>query len=317
MAPVKVNVFAQDRGWLFEDLKEHFRRLDLDGITAVVSEAPHRHVDAWVALRTREAHASPDPGRTAVCVHDLFDEPGLYAPGGDRRGVHRVGGLVLCHPDQRRILEAAGVRLDRAKVLERPIGALSSFSLGDSRGARFTIGWVGRNHWRKRLNWFVEVTSMLAGNCSPFDVVLIGAGLEEAAANLQRCGIEVRVYPRDRYTIAEYPRLYRELDLLVITSMTEAGPLPLFEALASGLSVVSTPVGWAPWFAERAPPFVRLANTPAEIGGQIEQVRAARDALFRDRHEVAALARAWSLEGWLRDVARLAADLAGGATDRS
>src|SRR5262245_58616866 len=131
MAPVKVNVFAQDRGWLFEDLKEHFRRLDLEGVMVVASEAPRTDVDAWVALRTREAHRSPDPARTAVCVHDLFDEPGLYTPGGDRRGVHGAGGIVLCHPDQRRLLEAAGVRLDQPKVLERPIGALSSFAPGD------------------------------------------------------------------------------------------------------------------------------------------------------------------------------------------
>jgi glycosyltransferase involved in cell wall biosynthesis len=312
MPPIKVNVFAQDLGWLFQDLKEHFGRLALERVTIVVSEVPRTDADAWVALRTREAHTSPVPGRTVVCIHDLFDHPGLYAPDGDRRGVHGAGGMVLCHPDQRRLLNVAGVRLDRATILERPIGALSSFSPGDRRGARFTIGWVGRNHWRKRLDWFVEVTARLAGNRFPFDVVFIGMGLEEAAANVNRCGIEARVYPRDRYPIAEYPRLYRELDLLVITSMTEAGPLTLFEALASGVPVVSTPVGWAPWVSGRAPRAVRIAATPAEIGVRIGEVEEDRDALFRDRHGIAAIVRDWSLEGWLRDVARLAAGLVAG-----
>jgi glycosyltransferase involved in cell wall biosynthesis len=314
MAPVRVNVFARDLGWLFEDLKRHFLRADIVGVAVVASEEPCPDADAWVALRTREAHASPVPGRTAVCIHDLFDEPGLYAPDGDRRGVQGAGGIVLCHPLQRRLLEAAGVRLDRATVLERPIGALTSFAPGDHPNPRFTIGWVGRDHWRKRLDWFVEAVASFGQGRTGFDAVLIGSGLERAAADLWQLGIEARCYPRERHPIADYPRLYRQLDVLVITSETEAGPLTLFEALASGLAVASTPVGWAPWFSERAPRSVRIATTPAELGDRIGQVEADRDALFEERHGVAALVHDWSLEGWVRDVVRLAAGLATRAT---
>jgi glycosyltransferase involved in cell wall biosynthesis len=316
MGPVRINVFANDLGWLFEDLKQHFRRLDIEGTTLIVSEEPRHDVDAWVALRTREAHASPDLGRTAVCIHDLFDEPNLYALDGDRRGVHGAGGFVFCHPHQRLLLEAAGVRLDRATILERPIGALTSFTPSDHRNARFTIGWVGRYHPRKRLDWFVEAVTSFGQDHIGFEVVLIGLGLEGAAEDLRRRGIEARFYSRERYPIEEYPRLYRELDLLVITSLTEAGPLTLFEALASGLAVVSTPVGWAPRFSERAPRSVRIAETPAEIARQIGQVGEDRNALFRDRLGVAALVSGWSLESWLFEVVQLAAGLATRALER-
>jgi glycosyltransferase involved in cell wall biosynthesis len=310
MVAVRVNVFAKDLGWLFEDLKRHFRRLDIEGAAIIVSEEPRPDVDAWVALRTREAHASPDLGRTAVCIHDLFQEPNLYTRAGDRCGVHGAGGFVFCHPHQRLLLEAAGVRLDRATILERPIGALTSFTPSDRRNARFTIGWVGRYHLRKRLDWFVEAVTTFGQDQIGFDVVLIGVGLEGAAASLRRRCIEVRSYSREFYPIEEYPRLYRELDLLVITSMTEAGPLTLFEALASGLAVVSTPVGWAPQFSKLAPRFVRIAETPAEIAHLIGQVEEERDALFRDRRDVAALVCNWSLESWLCEVVQLAVGLA-------
>jgi glycosyltransferase involved in cell wall biosynthesis len=309
MAPIRVNVFARDLGWLFEDMKQHFLRAGVPGVSVVASEEPCLDVDAWVALRTREARASPVPGRTAVCIHDLFDEPGLYAPDGDRGGVHGAGGIVLCHPHQRRLLMAADVRLDRAHILERPIGALTSFAPADRRNERFTIGWVGRDHWRKRLDWFVEAVDRFARGRTDFDVVLIGSGLERATRDLQQLGIDARYYPRELYPIEAYPRLYRLLDVLVITSQTEAGPLTLFEALASGLAIVATPVGWAPWFSRRAPRSVRIATTPAEIGEQIGQVEADRDALFEDRHGVAAMVGDWSLEGWVRDVVRLAASL--------
>ena len=314
MVPVSVNVFARDFGWLFEDLKRHFRQLELEGLTVVVSEEPRADVDAWVALRTAEADAAPVPERTAVCIHDLFDEPGMYAPGGARRGVHGAGAFVLCHPHQRALLEAAGVAMDRATVLERPIGALSWFSPADHRSSRFTIGWVGRKHWRKRLDWFIEAVKGFGRGRTDFDVVLVGWDLEEAAEEIGRLGIEVRCYPRERHPIEDYPGFYHQLDVLVITSITEAGPLTLFEALASGLAVVSTRVGWAPWFSERAPRSVRIAEAPGEIADRIGQIEADRNARFEERHRTAALVREWSLEGWLRDVVQLAAGLAKGAT---
>jgi glycosyltransferase involved in cell wall biosynthesis len=306
---IKINVFARNLGWLFEDLKEQFRRLDGQGMTVLVSEEPRLDANAWVALRTGEAHMAPDLERTVACVHDLFDDPGLYTPNGGRRGVFSAGGIVLCHPDQRRLLEDAGVRLDRTAVLERPIGALTSFSPADCRNERLAIGWVGRNHWRKRIEWFIEAVEHLAQSGVEFDVVLIGAGLEDPRDTLERRGFSVRFYPRERHPIVEYPRLYRELDLLVITSMTEAGPLTLFEALASGLAVVSTPVGWAPWFSQRAPRSVRIASTPAHIAVEVGHVAANREALFQDRDRIARLVRDWSLESWLGDVIRLAMNL--------
>jgi hypothetical protein len=41
------------------------------------------------------------------------------------------------------------------------------------------------------------------------------------------------------------PRLYRGLDLYLITSRLEGGPLTLLEAAASGVPVIATPVGLA------------------------------------------------------------------------
>jgi glycosyltransferase involved in cell wall biosynthesis len=303
----RINVFANNLGWLFEDLKQHFSRLDVPGMTIVVSDEPRRDFDAWVALRTGEAHLTPDLARTAVCIHDLFDK---YQRDGSRRGVFDAGGLIFCHPHQRTLLEGSGVLLDRVAILERPIGALASFAPADRRNDRFSIGWVGRNHPRKRVGWFIEALTIFGQTQNDFDAILIGAGLHEAASALERQHIATRHYSREQYPIAEYPRLYRELNVIVITSTIEAGPLPLFEALASGLAVVSTSVGWAPWFSQRAPNHVRIAATPHQINNQLGEIKANRDHLFRDRFSIARLVGEWSLESWLCDVIQLAATLA-------
>lgn len=306
---LRINVYAEDHGWLFEDLKRHFDRLRIEGFEILISDRPVTASDRWVALRTREAGISPDLKRTVVCIHDLFCDSEMYRPGGSRWGVREAGGLVLSHPEQRRILIDSGVPLDQISILERPLGALSAFTVRQQRSARFSVGWVGRNHWRKRLNWLIEAVEALKFAPQELHVSLIGEGLEQAADCFLRRGVSCSLYPKSEYSIFEYPRLYQKLDCVVITSSTEAGPLPLFESLATGVPVVTTPVGWASYFAKRAPMYVRLAESPAEITATLKQLRVEKEELFEKRLDIARLVQDWSLDAWLVEVLNLAGSL--------
>jgi glycosyltransferase involved in cell wall biosynthesis len=318
MRAIKVNVYAENLGWLFEDLKRHFKRLDrAHGFEVLVSDRPLATADAWVALRTKEGSAAPDLRRTVVCIHDLFCEDGMYQPGGSRQAVRAAGAVVLAHPDQRRILSGEGISLRGVPVVERPLGALNIFTPRRQQAGGFRVGWVGRNHARKRLDWFVQAMTQLSPAPAQTRVSLVGSGLGEAAASLRARGVECGLYERDAYAIAAYPRLYRSLDCLVITSSTEAGPLPLFEALASGVPVVSTPVGWAPFFSAAAPRYVRLAGDPGEIATRLEQLSREKQPLFDERFEIARLVKEWSLDGWLLAVLELAGGLVASSSRRT
>jgi glycosyltransferase involved in cell wall biosynthesis len=101
------------------------------------------------------------------------------------------------------------------------------------------------------------------------------------------------------------------MDCLLITSLTEAGPLPLFEALATGVPVAATPVGWAPHFAALAPEFVRLGRSPAELAAHIIGFHSRRQELFARRHQIAALAATPRLDFWFREVLTMATRVAG------
>jgi glycosyltransferase involved in cell wall biosynthesis len=310
MRATKINVYAENRGWLFEDLKQHF--LELNGqndLVVSVSDQPELTADAWVALRTKEGAASPDLRRTVICVHDLFCEPGIYDYGGSRQSVRSAGGLVFSHPDQRTILSQAGISFERTRVLERPLGALSIFTPRQRETECFSVGWVGRNHSRKRLEWFIQAIQQLRQIPAELRISLIGRGLSEAAASLRESGLNCTLYEKQWHSIAQYPQLYQDLDCVVITSSTEAGPLPLFEALATGVPVVSTPVGWAPYFSQRAPRYVRLADSPDEITARLRQLRVEQQEMFKSRYEIAALVKGWSLETWLSLVLDLATSL--------
>jgi glycosyltransferase involved in cell wall biosynthesis len=311
MRAIKINVYAENLGWLFEDLKQHFKSLNyIHGCEVLVSDQPLAVADAWVALRTKEAKASPDIRRTVVCIHDLFCDDGMYQQGGHRQAVRDAGALVLSHPDQRRILSEAGISLQGVPIVERPLGALSIFTPRQQRSDRFCVGWVGRNHARKRLGWFVEAILELGLRPAPLRVALIGSGLGDAAASLRANGGDCSFYDKDAHEISTYPQLYQSLDCIVITSSTEAGPLPLFEALATGLPVVSTPVGWSPYFSDEAPRYVHLASNPHEIAVCLEQLRSEKQEIFDKRFEIAGLVKEWSLENWLSAVIELAVSLA-------
>lgn len=308
---LRINVYAEDRGWLFEDLKKHFQSLNqIHGFEVMISEQPLMTADTWVALRTSEAVFSPDLRRTVVCIHDLLFDNQMYRQNGSRRAVLRAGALVLSHPDQRAILTDEGISLEGIPILERPLGALNIFTPRRQLPARFSVGWIGREHPRKRLGWFVQAILELGLGPEQLQVALIGSGLGDAAAGLRADGVDCRLYDRDSHPISTYPQLYQNLDCVVITSTTEAGPLPLFEALATGLPVVSTPVGWAPFFSGQAPRYVHLAGDAQEIAAQLKQLRVQRQETFASRFEIAGLVKQWSLDGWLLAVLALAASLA-------
>ena len=307
-----INVFARDLGWLFEDLKRWFAAAAVDGWEIRASNQPLRDAQAWVALRTREAADSPDLSRTVVCLHDLLGEARDYQAGGSRAAVGQAGGLALCHPDQHVRLARAGLCFEGTAVVERPLGALSCFTRRDDLPPVFTVGWVGRDHPRKRLSWFLEAIGDGRAFGGRVRVVLLGAELEAARDAFVHRGVDCRHYPRAAHGITDYPAIYHQLDCLVITSSTEAGPLCLFEALASGLPVVSTPVGWSPLLSKAQVRYVRLAPDPAAIRSELLDIRQEREGLFGERATIAGLVERWNLEDWVLAVLHMAAGLTRG-----
>ncbi len=316
-SPLNINVCVKGSDdWLFGDLRKGFQRARVDGVEVMPTEIPLQNADGWIFIRTGEAANSPDLSRTVVCVHDLYDHDGIYAPGQPRRQALQARGVVLCHPRQRQILQDAGIDLSQSLVLERPLGALHEFTVRKSYGGlQFRVGWIGREHARKRTSWFAEAMQYFAGGKSEVVAVLIGKELEPLYQRLRADGIACEYFDRARVSIHGYPALYQQLDCVVITSSTEAGPLPLFEALATGLPVVSTRVGWAPHLARKAPDFIFLADSPEGIAAHLEIIRCRRDEMFASRFQIAALVEDYYLDDWFQQVLHLAVVVARNGTE--
>lgn len=307
-----VNFACMNRGWFFEDLKRHFVRAARSDVRVAVSDRPLAEADAWIFARTKEAADTPNPSRTIVQIHDMFDQ-NMYRAGGERACVGRCAAVVCTHPAQRTTLESSGIDLTGKSVVERPIGALEIFELRRALSERFTAAWVGRpaRHFGrevKRPEWFVDAVA------SPHvkqnvHTVLLGERLDQVFRKLREKDVSCELITKGSATVNDYPRHYARFDCLVITSESEAGPLPLFEALACGVPVISTPVGWAPrLIAPGQNGFI--VESIDGIAEALRTIRASREDWFNRRRTIRRSLQGFTLESWIEENLTLARRLA-------
>jgi glycosyltransferase involved in cell wall biosynthesis len=105
------------------------------------------------------------------------------------------------------------------------------------------IGTVGRLDEIKGVQYLLDAIPKIQAEIPDVQVLIVGDGtlraeLEEKA---ERLGVASNVvFTGERRDV---PRLYELMDVKIISSIREGGPLTLFEAMAAGTSVVTTPVG--------------------------------------------------------------------------
>ena len=110
------------------------------------------------------------------------------------------------------------------------------------------VGLVARFHPHKDHNNFIRAAALAGQECSALVFVLCGSGISERnaelAAWLAESGLRNRVILLEHQTSIR--TLLNGLDLLCVSSATEAFPLVLGEAMACGVPCVTTRVGDAP-----------------------------------------------------------------------
>jgi glycosyltransferase involved in cell wall biosynthesis len=313
----KINVWCSNWGWLFEDLKQHFLTLacyaGFDGdprFQLTISDEPEPDADVWICLRSSEANKCPWPTKQIVQIH--CNERRLIAQGDMViDAVNRAAGYVFTHHSQPIVLQGMGMDLSNARCLLRPIGALEAFTV---RGQLFNdgparIGWIGRDTGtNKRVDVFVDAVRRAAKRVDCMGV-LLGSQLQRADERFGDAPSVLYDTDKGHINIRHYPDIYKTLDAVVITSIDEAGPMPLFEALATGVPVITTPCGWARMIIPGINGTIVLPDASG-IARQIELLVQARKEVFTKRHLIRSTLNGFTLEGWVYDNIRMALEVA-------
>lgn len=137
-------------------------------------------------------------------------------------------------------------------------------------GQPLKIGYVGRAYgtnnkialarsdlaepkgYRKGGDHLINIGLRLKALSIPFEFHILGANWDELVDDLARFGIPHRYHARDiDLTYRDYPRVYAEMDILLISARCEGGPVSAIEALSLGVNVVSTNVGVVKYLAKQ------------------------------------------------------------------
>jgi UDP-glucose:(heptosyl)LPS alpha-1,3-glucosyltransferase len=237
-----------------------------------------------------------------------------------RSGIHRT--VVVLSDEEAATLERTygrvrpevrvipnGVDPDRfhPPTPEERAAARAQFHLDDEdRVALF----VGHEFGRKGLD--VAIAALVH---APTVLLLVVGGnaqhrLDEARADATRLGVAERVLflgPR-----LDIPQLFAAADLFVLPSAYEANALVVLEALAAGLPVVATRVGYAPEVIVDGVNGYLVDRDPAQIGDRFEHIAAQPPGSFAGAARASAEGHTWAdtARAYLELAERIAAEKA-------
>lgn len=215
-----------------------------------------------------EVHRAVGSHLSVVCRQSYFHALGL--------GVS--AGQLSCNPN--------GVDTDAFRPRPRAANGLRA-ALGIDKQAPL-IGFIGRLSPEKGPEVFLRAAMSLRDTLPAAHFVLVGDGPQEPVLRdfITRFGLGARVHLAGlRRDVAQ---VLSEIDLLVSSSHSEAMPLAVMEAMASGLPVVATRVGGLPdmieqgesgWlvapqdFEEIAHRVRQVVSTPGELARMGQRAR--------------------------------------------
>ncbi len=138
-------------------------------------------------------------------------------------------------------LIANGVDTDRFRPLRIARGPIRTrFGIPD---AACVVGFVGRLSWEKGPDVFLRTALAVRQLMPEAHFVLVGEGpmRDQLQGFIEQFHLGAHVHLAG--THHDMPAVFGEFDVMLLTSHSEAMPLALMEAMASGLPVVATKVG--------------------------------------------------------------------------
>jgi glycosyltransferase involved in cell wall biosynthesis len=129
-----------------------------------------------------------------------------------------------------------------------------------------TVGFVGRCVPVKDLSTFLKAAAIVQKQLPETHFVLCGPNLDDAPASVHEA-MQALPYPGQLRLLAfraDVAKVYPSFDLLALTSLSEACPMSLIEAMSCGVPCASTDVGDAAFIINR-PEAIAPAGDAAKV----------------------------------------------------
>lgn len=154
--------------------------------------------------------------------------------------------IVLCYTDDAKMeIVGAGVKENKIKVV--PFGIdMNAFSPRNDTAAKknglFSVLWVGRLAPRKGLKYMLLGFKEFHDNNPKSELLIAGSGeyYNPIAEWIANNNLDDCIHLLGKVDYADMPKYYTEADVFCMTSMYEAGPRTMLEAMACECPVIST-----------------------------------------------------------------------------
>lgn len=206
-----------------------------------------------VGVLDLEVHRSAGTYLSVVCRQSYFHALGL--------GVS--AGQLSCNPN--------GVDTEAFRPRPRPEQGLRT-SLGIPSSARL-VGFLGRLSPEKGPDVFLRAALLVHSKLDDVHFVFVGDGplAPTLRESITRLKLEDRVHLAGLRR--DVPAVLNDLDVLVSSSHSEAMPLAVMEAMASGLPIVATRVGGVPDLIEHGDSgWLVMPNDFEDIATRLQQM---------------------------------------------
>lgn len=214
----------------------------------------HVHSGAW--LKTVRAARMAHVPRVVFTMHGIDGTQPWYYPLLDRIAARDTDAVVaVSHAFVDYLAKRAHVNRRKLHVITNGVD-IRSFTPGPATGrvrqaiaadaAAVVVGHVARFSPVKNHTLLISAFERVVRVQPQAQLALIGDGPLRAAIEQQVDTLGLRSRVAFLGLLSDLPAVYRDLDILVLPSLSEATSMSILEGMASGLPIVATAVGGTP-----------------------------------------------------------------------
>lgn len=202
-------------------------------------DPPYAHLTHYVVGFNQHADRPVKLAQPALMTLHHLD---WDSPAESKKAITNVA-IATMSGEWRRLMLAMGVPAEVLRLI--PHGIDLDFWQPQERNVdeKFTIGIVAASYdnGRKGEKLLPRIFELLAS--LDIRLVIVGKGWAATVRDLRSMGVDVEW--REAVAIETLRKIYQDCSVYLCASYVEGGPLPLLEAMAMGVTPVSTPVGLA------------------------------------------------------------------------